>query len=165
MFSTTAHTSSYGNMLMLVCLSEVPYGAQTINLTAIRQPGGSMRKYVLNGYSLTVTPLSGNPTSDSYNGCATGPGETTVYVGQVAGAQDLDTINLAPPSPLPFGASKMLVRYGYYPLYMAADPVVDCTTGCAITLDDSNAKAWYQIVYADSNNVPKSVGQPQQLAR
>jgi hypothetical protein len=165
MFSTTAHTSSYGNMLMLVCLSEMPYGAQTINLTAIRQTGGSMRKYVLNGYSLTVTPLSGNPTSDSYNGCATGPGETTVYVGQAAGAQDLDTINLAPPSPLPFGASKMLVRYGYYPLYMSADPAVDCTAGCGITLDDSNANAWYQIVYADSNNVPKSIGEPQRLAR
>jgi hypothetical protein len=151
MFKTTAHSGSYGALLWIACESEMPYGAQTVSLAAINQAGGTMRKYVLNGQTLTVTPLAGNPTSVSYNGCATGPGETTVYVGQVAGANDLDTIAMGPPPTMPYGASKMFVRYGYYPYFMDLDPAVDCTSGCTITVDDHNINAYYQVDYVNTS--------------
>jgi hypothetical protein len=138
----------------------MPY-QQTIDLSAIRLSGGSMRRYSLSAYRLTMTPLPSNPSSDTYNFCGAAPGETVVYVSQPAGAiSDVDNLTLAPPAPLPFGASKFLIQVGYYPRAMQSDPVTDCTSACTIAVDHHNTDAWYRVIYADSNNQPRSVGDP-----
>jgi hypothetical protein len=78
MFLTDAHTSStYGNQLTILCASEMPYGVQTVTLPRIS--GGSIVKYVLTGYSLSVKVLSGNPVADKDEFCSV-PGRTTAYV-------------------------------------------------------------------------------------
>jgi hypothetical protein len=162
MFSTDAHTSAtYGNELTILCESEVPYGSFSQNLPIIS--GGSMLKYILTGYSLTVTQLSGNPSTDTDEFCSS-PGRTTVYVAQPAGVNVLNNITFAPPAPLPFSASKFLVQVGYYPNAMQDDPVTDCTAVCTIAVDHHNTAAWYRVIYADSNNLPRSIGDPVQIA-
>jgi hypothetical protein len=161
MFLTDAHTSStYGNELKILCASEMPYGTQTITLPRIS--GGSMLKYILTGYALQVSLLAGNPATDTAEFCAT-PGQTTTYVAQPAGVNVLDNITFAPPAPLPFGASKFLVQVGYYPRSMQDDPVTDCTSACTIAIDHHNTAAWYRVIYANSNNLPLSVGEPAQI--
>jgi len=119
-------------------------------------------KYILTGYSLTVTTLSGNPATDTDEFCSS-VGRTTVYVAQPPGVNALNSVTLAPPSPLPFGASKFLVQVGYYPRAMQDDPVTDCTSVCAIAIDHHNTAAWYRVIYANANNIPLSVGDPVQI--
>lgn len=163
MFLTDAHTSSiYGNELTILCGSETPYGSQTIALPAIS--GGSVLKYVLTGYSLIVATLSGNPTTDSDEFCSS-PGRATTYVAlpPTPAVNPIDNITIAPPSPLPFGASRFLVQVGYYPRSMQDDPVTDCTSACTIHVDHHNTAAWYRVIYADSNNLPLSIGDPVQI--
>jgi hypothetical protein len=46
---------------------------------------------------------------------------------------------------------------------MQDDPVTDCTAGCTIGIDHHNTAAWYRVIYADSNNLPLSVGDPAQI--
>jgi hypothetical protein len=158
MFFTDAHTSTtYGNELMILCGSETPYGPQTVALNRIG--GGSTLKYVLDGYSLRVSLVPNNPSSDAEEFCST-PGRTTVFVSQPPGRNALDNITFAPPAPLPFGASKMLIQVGYYPKAMEDDPVTDCTSACIIAVDHHNTAAWYRIIYADSNFLPRSIGDP-----
>ena len=159
-FQTDAHTSAtYGNELTILCGSESPYGQFTIALPQIS--GGSMLKYILTGYSLNVTVMNGNPTTDRDEFC-TSPGRTTTYVALPAApaVQPIDNITLAPPATLPFGASKFLVQVGYYPKAMQDDPVTDCTSGCRIAVDHHNVDAWYRVIYADSNERPRSIGDP-----
>ncbi|MBV9770829.1 MAG: hypothetical protein JOZ32_14745 [Bryobacterales bacterium] len=160
MFITTCHTSSYGAYLQITSSSETPY-QQTIDLTPVRIPGGSIRRESITGYRLSITPLSGNPTSDTYNFGAAAPGETVIYISQPAGTPaDIDNITLAPPATLPYGASRFLVQVGYYPRAMQDDPITDCTSACTIAVDHHNTDAWYRIIYADSNNLPLSTGDP-----
>ncbi len=158
MFLTDAHSSAtYGNELKILCASEMPYGSQTVALPQIS--GGSMLKYILTGYSLSVKLLSGNPSTDTDEFCSS-PGRTTTYVAQPPGVNALNNITFAPPAPLPFGASKFLVQVGFYPRAMQDDPVTDCTAVCTIAVDHHNAAAWYRVIYADSNNLPRSIGDP-----
>ena len=56
------------------------------------------------------------------------------------------------------GVTRVAIRVGYYPRLMNDDPVTDCTNGCQIPVNNYNAPAWYQILYLDSNNVPRTVG-------
>ncbi|MGO9515443.1 MAG: hypothetical protein ACLPND_00200, partial [Candidatus Korobacteraceae bacterium] len=164
MFLTDAHTSStYGNQLTILCASEMPYGVQTVTLPSIS--GGSMLKYILTGYSLSVKVLSGNPSADTDEFCSI-PGRTTTYVALPASpaVNPMDNITFSPPSPLPFGASKFLLQVGYYRRAMEDDPVTDCTSGCTIQVDHHNTAAWYRVIYADSNNLPVSIGDPIQIA-
>jgi hypothetical protein len=109
----------------------------TVDLTPYRLAGGSSYRIVNNGYRVIMTALGGNPTSDSY--AFKDPGESVSYVFQPAGAvSDLDPIHFAPPASLPFGATKFIVRYGYYgyfPQDMLNDPAVDCTSGCKILVN------------------------------
>jgi len=159
-FTTDAHFSaSYGNELQIVCGSESPYGSFPVTLPQIS--GGSMLKYILTGYSLSMTVLSGNPSTDTDEFCAT-PGRTTTYVALPANPaiQPVDSITIAPSATLPFGASKFLLQVGYYPTEMQDDPVTDCTSGCTLTVDHHNLDAWYRVIYADSNNQPRSIGDP-----
>jgi len=163
MFLTDAHTSAaYGNELKILCASETPYGAQTIALPTIG--GGSMLKYILTGYSLSVKLLSGNPTSDTDEFCSV-PGRLTTYVALPSSptVQPIDQLTFAPPAPLPFSASKFLLQVGYYPRAMQDDPVTDCTAACTIAVDHHNTNAWYRVIYADSNNLPLSIGDPMQI--
>jgi hypothetical protein len=158
MFLTDAHTSAaYGNELKILCASEMPYGSQTVALPQIS--GGSMLKYILTGYSLSVKLLSGNPATDTDEFCSS-PGRTTTYVAQPPGVNALNNVTFAPPAPLPFGASKFLLQVGYYPRAMQDDPITDCTSGCTVAIDHHNAAAWYRVIYADSNNLPRSIGDP-----
>jgi hypothetical protein len=161
MFLTDAHTSAaYGNELKILCASEMPYGSFTVNLPAIAN--GSVLKYILTGYSLTVTQLSGNPSTDTDEFCSC-PGRTTVYVAQPPGVNALNSITFGPPAPLPFGAAKFLVQVGYYPRAMQDDPVTDCTAGCSIAIDHHNTAAWYRVIYANANDLPLSIGEPVQI--
>ena len=161
LFLTDAHTSAtYGNELKILCASEMPYGSFAVNLPAIS--GGSVLKYILTGYSLTVSQLSGNPSSDTDEFCSS-PGRTTVYVAQPPGVNVLNNITFAPPSPLPFSAAKFLIQVGYYPRAMQDDPVTDCTSVCTIAIDHHNTAAWYRVIYANANNLPLSVGDPVQI--
>jgi hypothetical protein len=161
LFLTDAHTSTtYGNELKILCASEMPYGSFSVNLPRIS--GGSVLKYILTGYSLTVTQLSGNPSTDTDEFCSS-PGRTTVYVAQPPGVNVLNNVTFAPPSPLPFGAAKFLVQVGYYPRAMQDDPVTDCTSTCNIAIDHHNTAAWYRVIYANSNNLPLSIGDPVQI--
>lgn len=165
-FATDAHVSStYGNSLMIACGWEDPYGSFTVNLPRIS--GGSTLKYILTGYSLSVTQLANNPTNDMDEFCSS-PGRTTLYVSQPPGYTALDQIAFAPPMQngvvaLPFGASKFLVEVGYYPQGIQDDPVVDCTSGCTIAIDHHSYAAWYRVIYADSNGLPRSIGDPVQI--
>jgi len=169
MFSTSAHTSSFGNILTIACLNETPY-QQTVNLAPYRLTGGSSYRVSLTGYRLTVTALAGNPTSDTYNLCGHGPGstqspgETVAYVFQPSGAIS-DIVNQqfsAPASPLPYGASKFLIRYGYFGRGMVEgqDPIIDCTTGCTVPINNANVNAFYQTIYADSTFKSLASGDP-----
>jgi hypothetical protein len=161
MFLTDAHTSAaYGNELKILCASEMPYGSFTVNLPAIAN--GSVLKYILTGYSLTLTQLSGNPSTDTDEFCSS-PGRTTVYVAQPPGVNALNSITFGPPAPLPFGAAKFLVQVGYYPRAMQDDPVTDCTAGCSIAIDPHNTAAWYRVIYANANDLPLSIGDPVQI--
>ncbi|HTA68753.1 MAG TPA: hypothetical protein VK776_10770 [Bryobacteraceae bacterium] len=158
MFSTMVTSSSYGNMFKIVCLSEMSY-TQTVDLSAIQIAGGTMYKGILTGYTLTYTPMASNPTSDTMDFCAS-PGQTTTYYAQPAGAvPDLGTLSFSTaPVTLPPGVTRVAIRVGYYPRLMNDDPVTDCTNGCQIPVNNYNAPAWYQILYLDSNNVPRTVG-------
>ena len=63
-FTTDAHFSStYGNELQIVCGSESPYGSFQVTLPRIS--GGSMLKYILTGFSLSVSVMGGNPATDT----------------------------------------------------------------------------------------------------
>ncbi len=160
-FQTDAHISAtYGNETTVVCTSERPYGSITLPLKPIG--GGTTLKYISDGYTTTVTTVSGNPTSDTEEFC-TSPGRTTVFVSQPPGYTALDNITFAPPSPLPFGASKFLVQVGYYPEDMRSDPMTDCTAPCTIAIDHHNINAWYRAIYTDSNGLPRSIGQPVEI--
>ncbi len=160
-FSTDAHTSSaYGNSLTIVCGSESPYGQFPVSLNTFS--GGSVIQYLLQAHSLQVSPLSGNPSTITKEWCPS-PGATWILVAQPATYHALDTITFAPPITLPFGATKFLVQVGYYPKAMQDDPVTDCTSTCAIPIDHHNSAAWYRVIYADSNNVPRSIGDPVQI--
>lgn len=63
-------------------------------------------------------------------------------------------------NPLLFGASKFLLQVGYYPREMQDDPVADCTSGCTLAIDHHNMAAWYRVIYADANSLPRSIGDP-----
>jgi hypothetical protein len=167
-FTTDAHTSAtYGNELQIVCGSESPYGEFPVTLPQIS--GGTMLKYILTGYSLSMTVMAGNPTTDTDEFCGmpgnptiAAPGRTTTYVALPASPATprADNITFAPPATLPFSASKFLVQVGYYLNAMQDDPVTDCTTPCMIAIDHHNLDAYYRVIYADSNDLPRSIGDP-----
>ena len=162
MFITDAHTSAmYGNELMVVCGDNVAYGTQTVTLPQIS--GGTTLKYILNGYSLTTSVLPGNPSTDTEEFCKT-PGQTTVFISQPPGFNQMDSVNFSPPASLPYGSSKYLIQVGYYSGAMQDDPITDCTSGCTIPIQHYHVDAYYRIIYADSNSLPLTVGDPQKLA-
>jgi hypothetical protein len=71
---------------------------------------------------------------------------------------------------VPFNATKIAIRVGYYPRYKAQlnmpdAAATDCTAGCVIPVDHSNADAWYQILYLDSRSQVLSAGDPQKIAK
>lgn len=157
-FMTDAHLSStYANETMVLCGSEMPYGAMTLPLNQIS--GGSTILRYSDGYTTTVTAVAGNPASVTKEFC-TSPGATWVYVSQPPGVTTLDTITFAPPSPLPFSASKFLIQVGYFPDDMRSDPITDCTSTCSIGIDHHDINAWCRVIYADANGKPLSIGQP-----
>lgn len=125
--------------------------------------GGTMLKYSLTGYTLYMTVLAGNPSTDTDEFCTT-PGRTTTYVALPAKPPipRVDNITFAPPATLPFGATRFLVRIGYYAptMEISDDPVTDCTSGCTIAVDHHSLDAYEQIIYADSNSLPLSIGDP-----
>jgi hypothetical protein len=43
---------------------------------------------------------------------------------------------------------------------MQDDPVADCTSGCTLAIDHHNMAAWYRVIYADANSLPRSIGDP-----
>jgi IPT/TIG domain len=153
-FKTDVHTNAtYGNSLTVLCGSEMPYGSLTVALNQIS--GGSTLKYTTDGWTTRVSTVAGNPTSVTGEFCSH-PGITTMFVSQPPGYTALDNITFAPPSPLPFGASKFLVQIGYYPDDMRFDQATDCTSGCTIAVDHHNINAWYRVTYTDSNDRPKA---------
>jgi hypothetical protein len=165
MFSSMASTSSYGNLLWITCL--VDGGStyqQTVDLSGIRQAGGSIYRISHTGYRTIYTALAGSPTGDTYNFCAAGAGETVVYVAQPSGAtSDLTSTTFVPPATLPYAASHYAVRYGYYPRDMMDDPVQPCDAGCTIGLHRVGGPAWFQTLYLDSHNVPLAIGDATKL--
>lgn len=162
MFITDAHTSAtYGNEVMVLCGDQLPYGQITINLPQIS--GGTTLKYVLTGYSLSTSIVPGNPATDTEEFCKT-PGQTTVFVSQPPGFTMMDYMNFSPPASLPYGASKYLIQVGYYPKAMMDDPVTDCSSSCTIPIQHYKTNAYYRVIYADSNSLPLSVGDPQMIA-
>lgn len=170
-FTTDAHFSAtYGNELQIVCGSESPYGSFQVTLPQIS--GGSMLKYILTGYSLSMSVLAGNPATDTDEFCGmpgnasiAAPGRITTYVALPPSPpfQPADRISFSAPATLPFGASKFLLQVGYYQPEMQDDPVTDCTSGCTIAIDHHNMAAWYRVIYTDSNNQPRSIGDPMQI--
>lgn len=174
---TDAHTSAtYGNETTLTGVSSYHCGAQALPLNPIA--GGSLILYLLDGYTLrTYTSsqlswLAGNPSSvtppvdwcvSPINGQQS-PGLTWVFVSLPANSSPLDSMTFSPPATLPFGASKFLIQVGYYPEDMRGDPVTDCTSTCTIGIDHHNLNAWYRVIYADANGIPKSIGQPVEVA-
>jgi hypothetical protein len=166
MFNTLQTTSSYGNMLLSVCLlDDGSTDARTVDLTGIRQTGGSIYRMSLSGYRLRFDALAGNPTSDTYTHCGTDAGETVAYVAQPSGAtSDLTPTTFTPPSPLPYGASHYAIRYGYYPRDMVDDPVQACDAGCTIGLHRVGGPVWFQILYLDASHLPLATGDAQKLA-
>lgn len=155
-FVTDAHTSAtYGNQTTLTCGSEQPYGAFTVNTNAIS--GGSLYVKYLDGYKLTVQLVAGNPSTISQEWCGS-PGAVWDMIAQPPGVNYFDTMRFMPPTSLPFGAVKYLIRVGYGPTQMNRNDAVDCTSGCSIVVDHSNVNAYYQIIYANSNSRP--VGPP-----
>jgi len=169
----TAHQNSTNTarLLLIQCLSETPYPSQALNFTTLgfSYPGGTILKYVVDARKMVTSRVSG--TSDSYSGCAASPGDVTAYIFLAAGASSpLDNVTFSAPATFPFGSSKMAIRVGYYPRYkglltMQDAPAINCTAGCIIPVDHSNADAWYQILYLDSNNLVKSAGDPQKIAK
>jgi len=158
-------TSSYGNLLMIPCLLDGGITeSKTIDLTGIRLAGGSIYRVSLSGYRTIYTPLAGNPTSDTYNHCSAGAGETLTYIAQPSGAvPDLVPTTLTPPATLPYGASHYAIRYGYYPRDMNDDPVQACDTPCTINLMRTGGPTWLQILYLDANHLPLAMGDPTML--
>jgi hypothetical protein len=108
--------------------------------------------------------MSGNPATDTDEYCSS-PGRVTTYVGlpPAPAVQPIDHLTFAPPTPLPFGASKFLVQVGYYPRAMQDDPVTDCTSACTIAVDHHNTNAWYRVIYGDANSLPLSIGDPAKI--
>jgi len=166
MFSTVQTSSSYGNLLLAVCLLDggSTY-QQTVDLSGIRLAGGSIYRISHTGYRTIYTPLAGNPTSDAYNFCAAGAGESVAYVAQPSGAvSDLTATTFTPPASLPYGASHYAIRYGYYPRDMLDDPVQPCDAGCTINLHRPGGPVWFQNLYLDANRVPMAIGDAAMLA-
>lgn len=165
-FQTDAHLSAtYGNETTVLCGDEMPYGQITVPLNPIS--GGSTIVYTTDGYTTTVSNVSGNPSSVKQEFC-TSPGKTWVYVSQPPGYTALDNITFGPPElngvvSLPFGASKFLIQVGYYPDDMRSDPVTDCTSSCTIPIDHHNVNAWYRVIDANSNSLPVSIGAPVEI--
>jgi hypothetical protein len=171
MYPTLQTTSSFGNMLLVPCMYDGgTTDARTVDLTGIRQAGGSIYRMSLTGYRLRFDALAGNPASDTYTFCGggiagSGAGETVAYVAQPSGAaSDLTPTTFTPPSPLAYGASHYAIRYGYYPRDMADDPVQACDAGCTINLMRTGGPVWLQILYLDANHLPLATGDPQMLA-
>ena len=173
MLPATVHQNSNNTarLLLIQCQSETQYPAQTLNFTmlGLSYPSGTILKYVLDSRKLVTSQLSG--ATDAYIGCAGSPGDVTAYIFLAPGASSpLDNVTFSAAATLPFGSSKMAIRVGYYPRYkgllnMQDTAATDCTAGCIIPVDHSNADAWYQILYVDSNNLVKGVGDPQKIAK
>jgi len=174
-FTTDAHSNpATANHLKIVCGIESPQGfTSTINLPQIS--GGSMLKYVNTGRTLYMNVLAGNPATDTIDPCAqpgnstlAAPGQTITYVALPPNPPipHVDNITFVPPATLPFGATKWLIRVGYYPSTMSVsdDPVTDCTSGCTIPIDHHNSDAYYQAIYANSSSLPLSIGDPVKIA-
>jgi hypothetical protein len=172
MFATSAHTSSFGNILVVTCENETPY-PQTVNLTPYQTGGTYAYRISLTGYRLGgVTAISPTLASDTYDYCGhgpggtTSPGETVAYVFQAAGmTSDVVNQQFSAPATLPFGATKYLIRYGYYGPGMieGQDSVVDCTAGCTIPIANTNVNAFYQTIPANSAYQTLSFGAPTML--
>jgi hypothetical protein len=162
-FKTDVHMSpSYGNQTMVICGSEMPYGAFPVPLNPIS--GGSTLLYTDDGYSTRVSTVAGNPSSVTKEWCPS-PAFTNTFVSLPPSptVQPIDNITFAPPAPLSFGASKFLIQVGYYPADMDSDLVIDCTSGCTIPIDHHNTEAYYRVIYADANSLPLSVGDPTKI--
>jgi hypothetical protein len=169
----TAHQNSTNTarLLVIACQNETPYPTFTINFSTLglSYSGGTILKYVADTRKMVTSQVSG--TSDSYSGCAASAGDVTAYIFLAAGVSSpLDNVTFSAPAAFPFGSSKMAIRVGYYPRYkglltMQDAPATGCTAGCIIPVDHSNADAWYQILYLDSNNLVKGAGDPQKISK
>jgi hypothetical protein len=165
MFYTAQRAGSFGNFLMIGSLSEMPYPStgspMTINLADCRQAGGTINRYRKTPRRVRVSVLVGNPTTDTVIFNDKGEaGEQIFYTCQPIGAiSDVDLMPFNPPANLPNGASKYLVKVGYYPYAIDDADAVDCTFGCLIPVDHSSVNAWYKEIYLDSNNVKRSEGE------
>jgi hypothetical protein len=156
-FYTAARTGSYGNMLLVGSLSEMPYpatGTMSIDLTPCRQAGGSINRYWLTPRKLTAVTLAGNPTADAVQFNTSGEGgELFFYTCQVAGAApDIDMAPFNPPKTLPFGATQFAIKVGYYPDSVDESDATPCTGGCIIGVEHTNARAWYKKFYLAADN-------------
>src|SRR2546429_478084 len=78
-------------------------------------------------------------TSDAYTFNSTEAGEVVFYkFTPSASDPDLDTVVISAPN-LPAGASRAAIKVGYYPRAIEEVSGVDCTSGCSIVVDRSNA--------------------------
>lgn len=160
MFYSTARAGSYGNLLLIGSLSEMP-STQAVNLSGCRQSGGTINRYRLTARMLTASNL-GNPTSESVTFA---PGEVVAYTCQVAGVSaDVGNLTFAPSS-LPAGATKMAVKVGYYKRALDNVDATECTAGCSVAVDRTNVNAWYKILYLGSDNSVSSAGDPTRVAK
>jgi hypothetical protein len=160
-FTTDAHTSSaYGNELVIVGGCEYPYGSFPITLPTIS--GGTVDKYVLTGWTLSVSVLPGNPTTDTDEFCSS-PGRVTVYVARPASYPGVTQQTFVAPrvgGVLPFGAAHAIVRFGYVQPMTPDDPTYPCDTSCVIPIDHHNLDAYFRWEYLNSNNLPVSDPNP-----
>ena len=158
MFLTDVHLSAtYGNYTQIQCESETTYGSFTVNTNAIS--GGTLLERILTPYSLITTVVGGNPSTATAEWCATA-GQVTTFIALPAGVAIMDTQTFTPPSPLPYGASHMLVWDGAYLNDFKQERVTDCTSGCSIAFDHHNIAWSYRVDYVDANYLPKSIGTP-----
>lgn len=132
-----------GNSLKLVCTAEAvtpisgttvspsPY-AQTISLSGIQIPRGTMYKNIDNGYTSWYVNEPSNPTSEAIDPCAS-PGLTTTYYAQPPGVpSDLQTYTFPTPTSFPGGATQAAIM-SPYERETSDDPRTLCTsTGCLV---------------------------------
>jgi hypothetical protein len=168
----TAHQNSTNTarLLVIACQNETPYPTFTLfDTLGLSYSGGTILKYVVDTRKMVTSKLSA--ATDAYTGCAGSPGDVTAYIFLGSGTSSpLDNVTFSAPATFPFGSSKMAIRVGYSPRYkgqltMQDAAATNCTAGCIIPVDHSNADAWYQILYLDSNNLVKGAGDPQNIAK
>ena len=157
-----SHTSSYGNAMLCVNLSEEQ---QTVTFDySLINPGGAggpMRRWNLSAFGDTLTPLSPSTTSETLT---LEYAQAILVISQTAGAaDDLTTINV--PLALPYGAAKAALEIHYY-LTDQVFQTVDCGTGACppIKVNLHNLDVYTRKRFTKSDGTPVVAGDLERLA-